>query len=100
GEASRLPPLPYATLFRSAAEQHLVRRQADARNRIARRERGLLDLGEEIIRIAVEQHAADADQRIIGMRPGLCQVERIDAVGPGLDRKSTRLNSSHVKISY
>src|SRR3546814_9068468 len=46
-----------------AAQQHLVGRQADARHGVARREGRLLDLSEEILRVAVERHRADPDQR-------------------------------------
>src|SRR5690625_6002851 len=33
-------------------------------------------------------------------RGGLKLLTAVEAQGPGLDRKSTRLNSSHVAISY
>src|SRR5258707_7420069 len=72
----RRPPrstlFPYTTLFRS--------REAHPRDEVGGRERGLLDLGEIILRVAVELEDADLDQWI--------------------DRKSTRLNSSHANISY
>src|SRR5690606_39424579 len=98
----RTPPslFPYTTLFRSLA-QH-----ADA-VRIVDVQRGLLRARDprklpQRRDIAVHrEHAVAGEQRgAVGMR---CQLAR-SAVGIGmriaLDRKSTRLNSSHVKISY
>src|SRR3712207_7439682 len=75
----RRPPrstlFPYTTLFRS-----LRRRGAGARPR--------------------EPHgAAGSDARARG-RDGRRQVDACEARGPLLDRKSTRLNSSHANISY
>src|SRR5574337_1653336 len=55
-------------------------RQADPGHGIARRECRLFDLREEVFRIAVQGHRADLDQRIIPVRPGLGQVERVEAV--------------------
>src|SRR3546814_4119088 len=52
---------PYTTLFRS-----------------------LFDLGKDILRIAVEFHHADLDQRIILVRPDLGQIEGIEVVGGGI----------------
>ncbi|MNI32842.1 hypothetical protein D3C73_867650 [compost metagenome] len=63
------------------AQQHLVRRQADAGHRVPRREGRLLDLGEEVLRVAVQRHPPDRDQRIVLMRPGLGQVEGVDPIG-------------------
>ena len=57
--------------------QHLVRREADAGDDVRRRERRLLDFGEIVVRLAVELHHADLDQRILGLRPDLGQVERV-----------------------
>src|SRR3546814_8023321 len=42
--------------------QHLVGREADARHDIGRREGSLFDLGNAILRIAVEFHHADLDR--------------------------------------
>src|SRR3546814_4897212 len=44
----------------------------------------LFDLGEEVLRITVERHRADPDQRIVIVRPHLCKVERVDSVGLGI----------------
>ena len=62
----------------------------------ARLEGRLLDLGEEVLRVAVERHRADLDQRVVGVRPDLGEVERVDPVGLGvlvghdLDRQRPR----------
>src|SRR5229473_3799770 len=57
--------------------QHLVRRMADTGHNVCGRERGLLDFGEIIHRIAVELEHADLDQRIVLVRPYFGKVERV-----------------------
>src|SRR3546814_16733228 len=37
-----------------------------------------------VLRITVERHRADPDQRIVSVRPHLCKVERVDSVGLGI----------------
>ena len=64
--------------------QHLVRRVADAGHDVGRRERRLLDLGEVVLGIAVEFHDTDVDQRIVGVRPDLGEVERVVPVLAGV----------------
>ncbi len=59
------------------ALQHTVWREADARNDIRRRECRLLDILEVVVGIAVELVIADLDQRVVGMRPDLGEVERM-----------------------
>src|SRR5690349_23356627 len=83
----RRPPrstlFPYTTLFRSAVQAEprgLRSRAADGCD--FDRDRAARPRGEDLPRF----HAAGATQR-----------ERSEAAG---DRKSTRLNSSHVEISY
>src|SRR5437588_12871491 len=70
----RRPPrstlFPYATLFRSNARQ-------PASHRVV---------------VEAAHRNADGAHRFSGRRP--------EAVAAGLDRKSTRLNSSHTVISY
>src|SRR3712207_7477618 len=84
----RPPPrstlFPYTTLFRSGLEQRL----AEVFGRDARRRRdALAPFGRRLHRhLHVE-------------RAGVAQV-RGPAAGLRLDRKSTRLNSSHANISY
>ena len=48
-----------------AALQHLVGRRPDAGHEVARVERGLLDLGEVVVRVAVQHQPADLDQRVV-----------------------------------
>src|SRR3712207_8577927 len=87
----RRPPrstlFPYTTLFRSG-EVPLA--APDHRPRGLRRDR-----------LVVEQVAPDgrvvAEAKEFGRVPGR---ERSQLQTPGLDRKSTRLNSSHANISY
>ena len=44
----------------------------------------MLDLGEEILRVAVQSELADGVQRVILMRPHLGDVERVEPVVLGL----------------
>ena len=64
--------------------QHLARREADPGDTIGRRERDLLDLGEEVFGVPVQLEIAHLDQRIIGFRPDLGEVERIERESLGL----------------
>ena len=57
--------------------QHLVGRVPDARHDVGRRQPRLLDLGEIVLRVAVQFQRADVDQRIVAMWPDLRQVERV-----------------------
>ncbi len=65
-------------------QQHLVRRQRDARHQVVRLERGLLDLGVVVGDVAVQGHGAHVDQRVVAVRPDLGQVERVEPVGLGV----------------
>src|SRR5690606_41626285 len=86
----RRPPrstlFPYTTLFRSGLDP------ADQ-----------LGLGGDGPDAGRQQDAAGGDQIVVGRirdePPAIGEVERL-MDGDGPDRKSTRLNSSHVKISY
>ena len=60
-----------------AALQQLVGRQADARHEVRRRERGLLDLGEVVLRVAVQLELAHLDERELLVAPRLRDVERV-----------------------
>src|SRR5690606_39549052 len=53
----------------------------------------------DILRVAPPTQR-DADRIITRWHIAECEVLLPDRVGVDLDRKSTRLNSSHVKISY
>ncbi|MCY1441489.1 hypothetical protein D9M71_578060 [compost metagenome] len=57
---------------------------ADAGDDVRRREGGLLDLGEVVLRVAIELQDAHLDQREFAMRPDLGQVERVEAGLPRL----------------
>lgn len=45
---------------------------------------GLLDLGEEVLRVLVEGEVPHRDQRVVLLRPGLRQVEGVPAVPLGI----------------
>src|SRR5207253_7600400 len=93
--STRSPRFPYTTLFRSARVASLL---------------------EGAVREARQDHVdhaeqrEEADQRQEALRASLAQAERDRARAdpgddehadrPREDRKSTRLNSSHVAISY
>src|SRR5690606_42086039 len=94
----RLPPvptlLPYTTLFRSAGEKDADylyldlpgNLQASFGERAPLRAVVLLERSEGRVEARLEPVAAARAMRLL--------------VGQSLDRKSTRLNSSHVKSSY
>src|SRR5690606_41253769 len=91
--------LPYTTLFRS------VDRDAGQPGALVQRDAELV-VGLEQLRVdlveALRCVGAGLRRRVI--RDGLIVDRRVAHVRPGRllhrDRKSTRLNSSHVKISY
>ncbi len=66
------------------ALQHLVGREANAVDDIERIERRLLDLGEEVLGVAVELQYTHVVKREIAVIPHLRQIERIDMVAHGL----------------
>src|SRR5205807_10343390 len=93
----RLTSFPYPTLFRSAA-RHLARSGPARRRALAADDReaqlhGLRAPGN----VARRQHrlVGTAGQRAAADTPA-----EGEAVGTRRDRKSTRLNSSHLVISY
>src|SRR3712207_8786355 len=77
----RSPLFPYTTLFRSrrrvVAVDPLVGREVDLAGGVA----GQLDQQRRVVAVAAEDR-------------------QLDPQVPRLDRKSTRLNSSHANISY
>src|SRR5688500_19127816 len=74
---------PYTTLFRSDVDQAELRLRLSASLDVARRE------------------LIDATERGEGGRAALARhADCIDGIVRELDRKSTRLNSSHLVISY
>src|SRR5690606_40908502 len=89
---------PYTTLFRSRVSQHFLRR-LDVGFRLAIRIEGLdhrFDFGALARKFAKAIHIA-CDFGLGEHRVDFDQTVR-QLLEP--DRKSTRLNSSHVKISY
>src|SRR5690606_41893017 len=93
-------PLPYTTLFRSLFHERLVLEQLDARH--------AQGFGEIRVFLAQTRSVCEA-----AGQPIPCRMRRIDdrvqrmerrahphSGRVEIDRKSTRLNSSHVKISY
>src|SRR5207302_10609562 len=89
-------PFPYTTLFRSSRQGVGERRLIDAallRSSEARRLDGDTAALREVYERPGKLFARDKEHRITGPS-GLVETVM------DLDRKSTRLNSSHVKISY
>src|SRR5256885_3604755 len=97
----RRPPrstlFPYTTLFRSFSSQHM---EAACRV-LADTERGLT--GAQIERLLQEIKIADVSPGITKWKRlfnALAEAQNQHQIGNHLDRKSTRLNSSHLVISY
>src|SRR3712207_7139441 len=96
----RRPPrstlFPYTTLFRSRLEARVLQVVQEVLGLVLEAQdghrRALLDVG--------ERHALDARARPdrVAVGAGLRVADRGEH--PLLDRKSTRLNSSHANISY
>src|SRR5690606_41829081 len=77
------PPFPYPTLFRSPhRREHLGREDAGGLARGRQHGDDEVAFGDEVAQL---------------LGPG---IDALDAFRRHRDRKSTRLNSSHVKISY
>src|SRR5690606_41925814 len=93
-----LPPFPYTTLFRSGDVEAL-----DAQRRLGQVQ-GLLDLlqGPAAGGQVAGPLGAVPGQRLLGVLGHRLQQRLLVAAlrDAQVDRKSTRLNSSHVKISY
>src|SRR5207249_9719635 len=95
------PPLfPYTTLFRSQAHRPALEAA------VAGVDEYEVLLAAQIDRLAGDQQADSgghpdlAGDEHLGLQPALGVGERAAHLdGPRLDRKSTRLNSSHVSIS-
>src|SRR5690606_15399136 len=56
--------------------------------------------GKAILSVAVEPTASPVISQTLKGEEPTPSPHKIQGIGAGLDRKSTRLNSSHVKISY
>src|SRR3712207_8569328 len=85
----RRPPrstlFPYTTLFRSLARPVALVHAADLRHRLM----GLVDEADEVLGEVVDEAVRPRSRR-----PPVQDARVV------LDRKSTRLNSSHANISY
>src|SRR5690606_41792126 len=98
--APRLTPFPYTTLFRSqlvADDARLAHAGDDDAAAAA------LEQIERLLEALVDLWQQSEDRFAFGAQDfaGEClRVERRVGHGGSEDRKSTRLNSSHVKISY
>src|SRR5207249_7195646 len=87
------PLFPYTTLFRSAALEGRVRlRVPGARRRLP----GARERIRTAVRFPTHRDGPRADVSCAGGGEGGRDRRQLD----GRDRKSTRLNSSHVSISY
>src|SRR5690606_41705749 len=98
--SSRISPpptithLPYTTLFRSA---QLFDRIQDDLAALP----GVVDVASSMVGvIAGNSWGGNVTVQGFEAAPDADTDARYNAVSEGLDRKSTRLNSSHVKISY
>src|SRR5690606_41169681 len=97
---SRRPPrstlFPYTTLFRSDVEAVPLVGRDPACGRV-----GLLEVAEflQVRHLVSDRRRTDAQLVLARDRSGSYRVGRANVI-VGKDRKSTRLNSSHVKISY
>src|SRR5438876_4802848 len=81
------PLFPYTTLFRSRHDDALHLRDAPA-------------LGPQVERLHVDERLLDRDdQQVAADHLGAALVPQRD-LARNVDRKSTRLNSSHPSISY
>src|SRR5207253_7875897 len=90
-----LPPFP------TRRSSDLVERDGLHGGRDRRRAAALRPLGDEGALPHVGARAAGRDQLLVGERHGApVDAELAGQLARGRDRKSTRLNSSHVAISY
>src|SRR5690606_41276021 len=87
--APRRPLFPYTTLFRSLAARPSMGKTALALNFV---ETAIFTQSKPVLVFSMEMPSAALVMRMMS------SVGRIDQ--GKIDRKSTRLNSSHVKISY
>src|SRR5690606_40380169 len=91
-----VPLFPYTTLFRSPQQRVIAGRYREQQTFQAMRP-GVLVIGRETERLAMRHIQAPANATVT--HP-LAQQRQVFHINIKADRKSTRLNSSHVKISY
>src|SRR5690606_40038793 len=90
---------PYTTLFRSLEREALDAARPRLREVHAiagEQQRGRAGVGQELVLGRVEGRLG-VDDPALAIQQHLQGLGALDPIG---DRKSTRLNSSHVKISY
>src|SRR5690606_41113836 len=95
--APQSTPFPYTTLFRSTglrveADHLRVGELVDERQRVAHG--GQQDVAARLVRLRLDREA-----QIVPLADHVL-AEQVEGLLHAVDRKSTRLNSSHVKISY
>src|SRR5256885_9729602 len=95
----RRPPrstlFPYTTLFRSEDHQQPVHAQPDA----AGGRHAVLERPDEVFVQVLRLHVAGGAQPRLLLEAAALLVGIVE-LAEGVDRKSTRLNSSHLVISY
>src|SRR3712207_9577780 len=98
----RRPPrstlFPYTTLFRSNVDRYeynVIDIGPSVRSILRRRR-----LGPTLVSAHPDETVSDAAKRMVENRCGSVLVMKDDHLLGILDRKSTRLNSSHANISY
>src|SRR5205814_7081170 len=94
------PPFPYTTLFRSFAAAHEHLRQGGAGSQHGGG--GAVELPAPLRQFARHRFRIDRTLGAARRDGRLCllALPRAGQGRPALDRKSTRLNSSHLGISY
>src|SRR5690606_41803179 len=90
------PLFPYTTLFRSVLRLHYRSTSDDKTTERSSVLRPAARVAGSKLRFAM----SDRDNQDLHDHQSGDRCRPLPGVRPGLDRKSTRLNSSHVKISY
>ena len=78
-----LPNISYLVQGIRINLKHLVRTGFDARNEVGRAEGRLLDLGEVVARVSIENEFSDLPERELFLGPDFGQVERVEGAGLG-----------------
>src|SRR5699024_11895980 len=89
-----LPPIPYTTRFRSQITDHVTRHGGSVLY-------ASIEMGaEELQARRISLHSKIPSGHILLGDLSVDEEVLVEEVNQSLDRKSTRLNSSHVSISY